>query len=61
MTAKFVKKNFCVDESIISTASKEDAQELTENGRKLCKQGGFHFHMFVTNNMEIQNYLPTNE
>ena len=56
--AKFVKKNFYVDDGLKSVSSPELAISLIKNSTKLCKMGGFKLHKFISNCKAVIDAVP---
>ena len=56
--AKFVKKNFYVDDGLKSVSSPELAISLMKNSTKLCKMGGFKLHKFISNCKAVIDAVP---
>ena len=51
--ADFVRKNFYVDDGLISLSTPSEAVNLVSNTQALCKKSGFHLHKFMSNNKEV--------
>ena len=56
--ANFVKKNFYVDDGLISVTSPEEAVQLVTESRELCKNGGFNLTKFLSNDKSVMKQLP---
>jgi len=51
--AEFVRHDFYVDDGLKSVPSVEQALDLIENTKTLCKKGGFNLHKFISNRREV--------
>ena len=50
---RVVKENFYVDDLLRGCDSVEDAKRELEDVRKVCEEGGFKLHKFVSNETEV--------
>ena len=55
--AHFVRNHFYVDDGLISLSMPSEAVNLVSNTQALCKKGGFHLHMFMSNNKEVLRFI----
>ncbi|XP_022102427.1 uncharacterized protein LOC110985605 [Acanthaster planci] len=51
--ANFVRRNFYVDDGLISVPTKHEATDLIQKTKDLCKRGGLRLHKFVSNSVEV--------
>ena len=56
--ADFVKRNFYVDDGVTSVEDAETATQLAQDTIKLCAEGGFKLHKFVSNEPSVIEALP---
>ena len=47
--ADFLRRDFYVDDGLKSVASVEEANELANDIKEICKRGGFNLHKFTSN------------
>ncbi|XP_077978095.1 uncharacterized protein LOC144433628 [Glandiceps talaboti] len=59
--ASFIKKNFYVDDGLISADSVNEATALVKEAQKVCAKGGLHLHKFISNSREVMETIPTRE
>lgn len=59
--ARFVQRNFYVDDGLTSVESDEEAVQLVKDARDLCKSGNLHLHKFVSNSKQVIASLPREE
>ena len=51
--AVFIRRNFYVDDGLISVGSVEEAKQLIKGAKEICAKGHLHLHKFVSNNKEV--------
>ena len=56
--ANFIKKNFYVDEGLISVESADKAIRLVKETQTVCAKGKLHLHKFISNNREVLESIP---
>ena len=56
--ADFVRKNFYVDDGLISVSDADSAVQLAQNTISLCAEGGFRLHKFSSNDQSVIERLP---
>ena len=59
--AEFVHHDFYVDDGLKSLPSVEQAIDLIENTKTLCKKGGFNLHKFISNRREVIEAIPVEQ
>ncbi|XP_067947081.1 uncharacterized protein [Watersipora subatra] len=59
--ADFIQQSLYVDDGLISVSSEQEAKELIESARDLCKKGNIRLHKFVTNSSEVLETVPPSE
>lgn len=59
--SSFIKKNFYVDDGLISVPSIQKAKELIIEAQALCKHGGLHLHKFSSNEEEVLHCVDPSE
>ncbi|XP_041916525.1 uncharacterized protein LOC121680986 [Alosa sapidissima] len=59
--ARFIQRNFYVDDGLTSVESDTEAIQLVREARDLCKSGKLHLHKFVSNSKQVIASLPTEE
>ena len=53
LAANFIRKNFYVDDGLISVESVAVAVKLVEESQALCAKGKLHLHKFISNNRKV--------
>ena len=61
LAARFVTRNFYVDDGVTSAPSTEEAIQLAEDTRALCKKGGLRLHKFISNDRAVVESVPRSE
>lgn len=56
--ANFIKKNFYVDDGLISVESADEAIQLVKETQTVCAKGKLHLHKFISNNREVLESIP---
>ena len=56
--AEFVRRDFYVDDGLMSVASIPDAIALIVDNKELCRRGGFRLHKFTSNFKEVIEAIP---
>ena len=51
--ASFIRDNFYVDDGLKSVATTDEAVKLIVDSQKLCKEGGFRLHKFLSNDKDV--------
>lgn len=59
--AEFVRHDFYVDDGLKSVPSVEQAIDLIENTKSLCKKGGFNLHKFISNRRQVIEAIPVKQ
>ncbi|XP_041422759.1 uncharacterized protein LOC108719567 isoform X1 [Xenopus laevis] len=59
--ANFLKKNFYVDDGLISLESTESAIQLVKESQELCARGNLRLHKFISNNREVLESISDSE
>ncbi|XP_067947070.1 uncharacterized protein [Watersipora subatra] len=59
--ADFIQQSLYVDDGLISVSSEQEANELIESARDLCKKGNIRLHKFVTNSSKVPETVPPSE
>ncbi|XP_067332746.1 uncharacterized protein [Channa argus] len=55
---RFIKRNFYVDDGLISVSTHEEAIQLVNEARKLCNTGKLRIHKFISNHLEVLAAIP---
>nr|XP_043899053.1 uncharacterized protein LOC122780247 [Solea senegalensis] len=61
LAASFIRKNFYVDDGLVSVNSVEIANQLISEARELCSKAQLRLHKFVSNNRDVLNAIPESE
>ncbi|XP_068758050.1 uncharacterized protein [Montipora capricornis] len=59
--AHFIIHDFYVDDGLTSVESKEEAKELIEGAREVCRRGGLRLHKFIANDRSVMESIPKSE
>ena len=59
--ADFLRREFYVDDGLKSVASVEEANELANDIKEICKRGGFNLHKFTSNRKEVIQQIPVSD
>ena len=59
--AQFITHDFYVDDGLASVESAEQAKDLIQGAREICKQGGLRLHKFISNDREVLESVPKSE
>ncbi|KAK3752634.1 hypothetical protein QZH41_000498 [Actinostola sp. cb2023] len=59
--AEFLRKDFCVDDGLKSVPSVDEATELINGIKEMCKLGGFNLHKFTSNKKEVIEQIPVED
>ncbi|XP_035863972.1 uncharacterized protein LOC118496432 [Sander lucioperca] len=59
--ANFIRKNFYVDDGLISVDSVDTAIKLVREAQNVCAKGTLHLHKFISNNREVLESIPDSE
>lgn len=59
--ANFIRKNFYVDDSLISVESVEKAIKLVRKAQNVCERERLHLHTFISNKREVLDSIPDSE
>ena len=57
----FIIHDFYVDDGLTSVESREDAKELIEGAREVCRRGGLRLHKFIANDRSVMESIPKSE
>ncbi|KAL4004275.1 signal-regulatory protein delta [Sarotherodon galilaeus] len=60
-TVKFIRRNFYVDDGLVSVRSDAEAIELIKEARELCSAGKLRLHKFISNNKKVLESIPKEE
>ena len=60
-TARFLIKNFYVDDGLKSVKTVTQAISLIESSKTMCKKGGFRLHKFISNQKEVIESIPAED
>ena len=61
MAAKFIRRNFYVDDGVISVSDTASAIVLANEVRELCSRGNLHLHKFLSNDRSVMQSIPPAE
>ncbi|XP_043205364.1 uncharacterized protein LOC122372337 [Amphibalanus amphitrite] len=56
--ANFIRRNFYVDDGLISTPDADTAIRLARSTSSMCREGGFRLHKFASNDPEVMKNIP---
>ncbi|KAK2884441.1 hypothetical protein Q8A73_020915 [Channa argus] len=56
--ANFIRKNFYVDDGLISVDSVNTAIHLVREAQSVCAKGKLHLHKFISNNRAVLETIP---
>ena len=59
--ASILRWNFYVDDMLKSFSSIEEAIRITGEVKELCKEGGFNFTKFSSNNLDVLKTIQDND
>ena len=59
--AQFITHDFYVDDGLASVESAEEAKNLIEGAREVCKKGGLRLHKFISNDSQVLESVPKSE
>ena len=59
--ADFVKRDFYVDDGLKSVSTAEEASQLINDSKAMCKQGGFKLNKFLSNSKEVLAAISPDE
>lgn len=59
--ANFIKKNFYVDDGLISVDSVDTTIKLVREAQNLCAKGKLHLDKFISNSREVLETIPDSE
>ncbi|XP_065109942.1 uncharacterized protein [Paramisgurnus dabryanus] len=59
--ARFIQRNFYVDDGLTSVETDTEAIQLVREARDLCKSGKLHLHKFASNSKQVIASLPIEE
>ncbi|KAL3970370.1 KRAB domain-containing zinc finger protein [Sarotherodon galilaeus] len=60
-TVKFIRRNFYVDDGLVSVRSDVEAIELIKEARELCSAGKLRLHKFISNRKKVLESIPKEE
>ncbi|KAG1935726.1 hypothetical protein F2P79_019030 [Pimephales promelas] len=60
-TIRFIQKNFYVDDGLTSVESEDQAIQLVNEARELCRTGKLRLHKFISNSKEVLDAIPEEE
>ena len=58
VTAKFVRRNFYVDDGLKSLSTPDAATKLIKNRQAMCVKADIRLHKFVSNTEEVLEAIP---
>ena len=61
LAARFIDRDFYVDDGVTSAPNTEVAIKLSEEARELCKKGGLRLHKFTSNDRKVVESVPVPE
>lgn len=61
LAARFIHKNFYVDDGLISIDSVREAKQLVCEAQEVCAKGKLRLHKFACNNKEVMSIIPETE
>lgn len=61
LAASFIRRNFYVDDGLISVDSVKKAKQLVNEARELCAKGKLRLHKFVCNTKDVWDAIPETE
>ncbi|XP_053472403.1 uncharacterized protein LOC128602541 [Ictalurus furcatus] len=61
LAAVFIRKNFYVDDGLISVDSVQRANQLVNEAREVFSKGQLRLHKFVSNNRKVLDAIPESE
>ncbi|KAL1277108.1 hypothetical protein QQF64_023781 [Cirrhinus molitorella] len=61
LAASFIRKNFYVDDGLVSVNSVEKANKLVNEAQEVLAKGKLRLHKFVSNNREVLSAIPESE
>lgn len=61
LAADFIRKNFYVDDGIVSLESVYLATTLVKEAQAVCAKGKLHFHKLISNNREVLESISESE
>ncbi|XP_028413668.1 uncharacterized protein LOC114536524 [Dendronephthya gigantea] len=59
--AKFLRRNFYVDDGLKSVSTVNAAVQLIHDVKEMCKRGGFNLHKFTSNSKEVLEQIPVGD
>lgn len=59
--SKFIQENFYVDDGLYSCESEEEALQLIQSTREVCKRAGLHLHKFLANNETVMSGIESSD
>ncbi|XP_051803238.1 uncharacterized protein LOC127533647 [Acanthochromis polyacanthus] len=59
--ADFIRKNFYVDDGLVSVESVGTAIKLVREAQNVCAKGRLHLHKFISNNRQVLESIPDSE
>ena len=51
--ANFIRKNFYIDDGLVSVECVDTAIKLVKEAQVVCTKGKLHLHKFISNNREV--------
>ena len=60
-TANHLRRNFYVDDGLMSCPTVEEAKLSIKSVKEMCKRGGFNLHKFVSNEKEVIKSIPESD
>ena len=61
IAVQFISHDFYVDDRLASLESVEEAVDLVQGAREICKKGGLRLHKFVSNDYSVIESIPESE
>ncbi|XP_071486763.1 uncharacterized protein [Diadema antillarum] len=59
--ARFIHRDFYVDDGLKAVATEEEAIELISKTKKMCEHGGLHVHKVVSNSRKVLESVPVDD
>ncbi|XP_054607429.2 uncharacterized protein [Nothobranchius furzeri] len=60
-TVRFIRRNFYVDDGLVSVGSDAEAIELIKEASELCSAGKLRLHKFISNSKKVLESIPREE
>ena len=60
-TANHLRRNFYVDDGLMSCPTIEEAKLSIKSVKEMCRRGGFNLHKFVSTEKEVIKSIPESD